>query len=98
MTATAGKCQRHVRQVITRDVVSVIPGCPLEEVADLMVQHKTGSLAVVDGGRLVGIITETEIFRQFARALGGETDWLRLTVRVDHAADGPGCRLGAGRA
>lgn len=77
------KRQYHVRQVMTRDVVSVTPGCPLEEAADLMVQHKIGSLPVVDGGRLVGIITETDIFRQFARVLGGGTDSLRLTVQVD---------------
>ncbi|MFC2031106.1 CBS and ACT domain-containing protein [Chloroflexota bacterium] len=77
------KRQHFVRQVMTRHLISVTPGCPLEEAADLMVQHKIGSLLVEEGGRLVGIITETDIFRQFAQVLGGGTDSLRLTVQVD---------------
>jgi acetoin utilization protein AcuB len=74
--------QHHMEQVMTRDVVAVSPGCPLEEAAILMVQHKIGSLPVLEDGAVVGIITETDIFKQFATALGGGGDSLRLTVRV----------------
>ncbi len=76
------KRQHRVEQVMNREVVTVDPDCPLEEAARLMVEHKIGSLPVVDGGQVVGIITETDIFRMFAAVLGGGTRSLRLTVRV----------------
>jgi len=74
--------QHRVDQVMSRDVVTVSPDCPLEEAASLMVEHKVGSLPVVDDGWVLGIITETDIFKQFAAVLGGGTDSLRLTVQV----------------
>ena len=48
----------------------------------MMVENKVSSLPVVEDGHLVGIVTETDIFSLFARALGAGTDWLRLTVQV----------------
>jgi acetoin utilization protein AcuB len=84
---TVLKRQHRVEQVMTRDVVTVTPDCPLEEAAILMVNHKIGSLPVMDSGGLVGIITKTDIFKQFAAVLGGATDSFRLTVQV---ADTPG--------
>jgi acetoin utilization protein AcuB len=76
------KRQHRVDQVMGREVVTVPPDCPLEEAASLMVQHKIGSLPVVEEGQVVGIITETDIFKQFAAVLGGGSDSLRLTVQV----------------
>lgn len=81
------KRQHRVDQAMTHEVVTVPPDCPLEEAASLMVEHKIGSLPVVEGGQLVGIITETDIFKQFAAVLGGGSDSLRLTVQM---ADAPG--------
>ena len=52
-----------------------------------MVEHKVSSLPVVEAGRVIGIITETDIFKQFAAVLGGGASSLRLTVQV---ADAPG--------
>ena len=76
------KRQHRMDQVMTREVVRVPPDCPLEEAATLMVKHKIGSLPVVEAGEVVGIVTETDIFKQFAAVLGGGTDSLRLTVQV----------------
>jgi acetoin utilization protein AcuB len=81
------KRQHRMDQVMTREVVRVPPDCPLEEAATLMVKHKIGSLPVVDAGQVIGIITETDIFKQFAAVLGGGSDSVRLTVQV---ADVPG--------
>jgi acetoin utilization protein AcuB len=79
------KRQHRVDQVMNREVVTVPPDCPLEEAATRMVEHKIGSLPVVETEQVVGIITETDIFKQFAAVLGGGTDLLRLTVQVVHA-------------
>jgi acetoin utilization protein AcuB len=76
------KRRHRVDQVMSRSVTTVSPDCPLEEAAILMVEHKIGSLPVEEDGRVVGIITETDIFQQFAAVLGGGTNSLRLTVQV----------------
>ncbi len=78
------KRNHRVDQLMQRNVISVAPTCPLEEAASLMVQHKIGSLPVLEDDRLVGIITETDIFSRFAAILGGGTSSLRLTVQVDN--------------
>ncbi len=78
------KRQHRVDQVMSHAVLTVAPDCPLEEAASLMVERKIGSLPVVDDGRVVGIITETDIFKQFAAVLGGGTGSLRLTVQVQN--------------
>ena len=76
------KRQHNVEQVMVTSVVTVSPDHPMEEAARLMVEHKIGSLPVVEEGRLVGIITETDIFKQFVDILGGQADAIRLTVMV----------------
>ncbi len=76
------KRQHNVEQVMAGPVVTVSPAYPLEEAARLMVVHKIGSLPVVENGRLVGIITETDIFKQFVEILGGQAQAIRETVDV----------------
>ena len=76
------KRQHRVDQVMRRSVVTVTPDCPLEEAAELMMSHKVGSLPVVEDDHLVGIVTDTDIFSQFAHVLGAGSNWLRLTVQV----------------
>ncbi len=48
---------------------TVNPDTPVREAAAIMLEHKIGGLPVVDSGRLVGIITESDIFRLLAEAL-----------------------------
>ncbi len=71
-----------VREVMTKRVITVGEDCPLEEAARIMVDHKIGSLPVVRDGKLVGIITETDIFKTFVEILGGREPGLRLTLDV----------------
>jgi acetoin utilization protein AcuB len=71
-----------VHEVMTKRVITVGEDCPLEEAARIMVDHKIGSLPVVTGGKLVGIITETDIFKTFVEILGGREPGLRLTLDV----------------
>ena len=74
--------QHGISQVMATPVITVSPDDPMEEAARLMVAQQIGSLPVVDQGRLVGIITETDIFKEFVEILGGQTTALRLTVIV----------------
>ena len=50
-----------VHACMTTDVVKVSPDAPLAQAAVLMRDRKIGGLPVVDGGRLVGILSETDL-------------------------------------
>ncbi|NWF81754.1 MAG: CBS domain-containing protein [Chloroflexi bacterium] len=57
----------EVSEVMSRDVFTVKPESPIEEAALIMANHSIGSLPVVDdNGMLVGIITESDMFRALA--------------------------------
>lgn len=71
-----------VEQVMTREVVTVSPDLPIEEAARVMIDHRIGCLPVVEEGRLIGIISDTDIFRVFVEGLGGGHPSLRVTVVI----------------
>jgi acetoin utilization protein AcuB len=52
-----------VRALMTEDVVTIAPDTPLTEVADLMWRHGFRHAPVVDGDRLVGIVSHTDLVR-----------------------------------
>ncbi|MEO6027095.1 MAG: CBS domain-containing protein [Candidatus Binatia bacterium] len=52
---------------MTTAVVSTTPGATLAEAAKTMLERKIGCLPVVDGGRLVGILTESDFVTLAAR-------------------------------
>ena len=54
-----------VREVMTKTVIIVDPDRDAHEAARLMIAEKIGALPVVEGERLVGIVTETDILRAF---------------------------------
>jgi acetoin utilization protein AcuB len=56
-----------VGDVMTESVISVGPDRPARDAAQLMVDHQIGALPVEDTGRLVGILTETDLVRAFIR-------------------------------
>ncbi len=57
-----------VGEVMTRRVISVGPDHRIEEAARLMLDRGVGALPVVQHGRLIGIITETDLVRAFLHA------------------------------
>lgn len=52
-----GQPNRSVRDIATRDVISVSPDMSTREAAELMAEHQVRRLPVVDGDRLVGIVS-----------------------------------------
>ncbi len=53
---------------MSRPVITVTPDMTVQAAAALMLQHKIAGLPVVEDGRVVGIITESDIFRMVAQA------------------------------
>jgi acetoin utilization protein AcuB len=75
-----------IRDTMTRDVVTVTEDAPLEEAARIMADNNIGSLPVMRNGRLVGIITETDLFKVFVEMMGAREGAVRLTLLVPERA------------
>jgi CBS domain-containing protein len=50
-----------VKEIATKDVVTVDPGQELGEALRLMAQHQVRRLPVVEGGRLVGVLAQADV-------------------------------------
>ncbi len=59
-----------VRQIMTRRPYTISPSAPIEEAALILREKKIGCLPVVEDGRLVGILTETDILDAFIESMG----------------------------
>lgn len=55
-----------IKDAMHEDVVTITPDALLADAAGLMLEKKIGCLPVVDGGRLVGLLSEADFVRQFA--------------------------------
>ena len=76
--------------VMMRAVVTIAPMFPVEEAARIMVTKKISALPVTEDGRLVGIVTETDVLDLFVRAMGVTEPSSRLHVALGdeaHALD-----------
>ena len=71
-----------VEQFMTSPVVTATVNCPMEAAASIMIDRKIGCLPVMDDKKLVGIITETDIFKAFVSVLGGFVEGVRLTIEL----------------
>jgi CBS domain-containing protein len=60
---------RKVGEIMTREVVSVTPERPLDEIVALMERHRIKRVPVLDGDRLVGLVTRADLLRALARTL-----------------------------
>jgi acetoin utilization protein AcuB len=75
--------QLRISRLMTRDVVSTTPDTPIEDAAYLMARHKVGGLPVVDDrNQVVGVITETDLFKTFVQVYSWGEPGLRLTLKV----------------
>ena len=73
----------QIREVMTEGAITTTPDTPIEDVARLMIDTKTGGLPVVDDqDHVVGVITETDIFRAFVEMFSGGQSGLRLTLEM----------------
>jgi acetoin utilization protein AcuB len=73
-----------VGDVMAREVITVSEDTPLEEAARIMSDNNISGVPVMRDDQLVGIITETDIFKVFLEMLGGRDDGIRLSVQVPH--------------
>ncbi len=78
---------RHVREVMHQPVITVSPTTPVEYAAKLMADNAIGCLPVVvedARDRLVGIITESDLFHALVRLVGTQEPSTRIRLMLHH--------------
>lgn len=73
-----------VKEIMTKNPLTVSPDDTLEKAALIMQDHKIGGLPVVKDGELAGVITETDIFEAFVEVMGLKEKGTRLTFELQH--------------
>jgi acetoin utilization protein AcuB len=71
-----------VKDVMTKNVLTVNEDTPIEEAARVMADNKIGGLPVLRGDRVVGIITETDLFKIFLELMGARESGIRVALLV----------------
>ncbi len=79
-----------IREVMTKQVVTIRPEQTVEEAAMLLLGHRIGGLPVVRDGELVGILTETDILQAFLQLRGkGPLDIASSIVEIEREKRAP---------
>jgi acetoin utilization protein AcuB len=71
-----------VKEVMSKKVLSVSENTPIEEAARIMADNKIGGLPVTRGEDVVGIITETDLFKIFLELMGARESGVRVTALI----------------
>ncbi|HHW74966.1 MAG TPA: CBS domain-containing protein [Firmicutes bacterium] len=72
-----------IKDIMTKEIFTVTPDTILEKAALIMQEKQISTLPVLDKGRLVGIITESDIFKAFIDVLGINHPSMRVTLQVE---------------
>jgi len=72
------KIQAH--DVMTREVITIDENIAIEEAARIMADEKIGCLPVCDGEKMVGIITDNDLFGIMVDLMGGRRQGIRMTI------------------
>ena len=76
-----------VKDIMTKEVITIDEDTPIEQAARIMVDNKIGGLPVLRDGKVVGMITETDLFKVFLELMGAREVGVRVTALVE---DHPG--------
>lgn len=75
--------RRTVGNLMTRDVVSVLPDTTFKQIATLLTQHHISAVPVTDGhNRVIGVVSEADLLRRFQPPPG---HWARRRTRKAEA-------------
>jgi acetoin utilization protein AcuB len=74
-----------VKDVMTKDVLTVSENTPIEDAARIMADNKIGGLPVMRGSHVAGIITETDLFKLLLELMGARESGVRVTALVQEA-------------
>ena len=76
-----------VGEIMTRDVITVSPGDTIEDALLILHRRRFGALPVVEGRKLVGIVTKADILAAFIDTLSIEGIGVRIEVILPQSAN-----------
>jgi acetoin utilization protein AcuB len=79
--------QLTVKKLMTRDVVTITKDTTVEEAARLMVDQDLSSLPVLEDGKLIGIVSKSDLFKILLELFGARHYGVRMSFLVE---DKPG--------
>jgi len=68
---------------MTKNVLTVQENTPIEEAARILADNKIGGMPVMRGDKVVGIITETDLFKIFLELMGAREKGVRVTFLIE---------------
>lgn len=74
--------QKPVGSIMTENVITGHPLDFVEEVSAMFYEHKIGCLPIVTEGKLVGIITETDMLHTLVKVMGADQPSSLIEVKV----------------
>jgi acetoin utilization protein AcuB len=79
----------HVKasDIMSRSLQTVTPETPIEDAARIMQNRKISTLLVLQKDKLVGLITESDIFRAFLGILESKRGDVRITFEIKNNED-----------
>lgn len=72
-----------VKDVMTQKVLTVSEDTPIEEAARIMADNKVGGMPVMQGSKVIGIITETDLFKIFLELMGAREMGVRASILIE---------------
>jgi len=73
-----------VKEIMVKNPFTISPDMPVEEGLQLGQEKGFGAFPVVDDGRLVGMVTESDIVRMMTRVLGVKEKGKRMDIRASN--------------
>jgi len=71
-----------IKELMTTEVITVEDDCPVEEAARIMADNSISGLPVMRAGTLVGMVTESDLFKVFIELLGARMHGMRVSLRI----------------
>lgn len=72
-----------IKDIMTKKVITVDRNTPIEEAARIMADKQIGGLPVMEDKKVVGLITETDLFKLFLELMGARDKGVRVTASVE---------------
>jgi acetoin utilization protein AcuB len=88
IAVTEESVPRPVASIMTKHVITTTPDCPIEEAARIIHSNRIGALPVLKDNRLIGIITESDLFEALISVTAAKSGGSRIMIESD-ADDNP---------
>lgn len=73
----------RIRDVMKKEVITCGPDDHVEDIAKTMQNKRIGAVPVVEQGRLLGVLTNDDMFRILMKILGMDTPGKRITIEME---------------